>query len=57
MIRIVSPYFVAGVIFKNTIVVRAAPIVKYMVGWHMKKVLDYCDKKDWDYDYIRSKDC
>jgi hypothetical protein len=50
MIRIESPYFVAGVIVQGDKVIRAAPIVKYMFGWTATKVVEYCKKKGWKYE-------
>lgn len=42
-------YFTAGAIVddESERVVEAAPIIKYMVGWHMEKVQTYCAKKGW----------
>ena len=47
MIRIESHYFVVGVIITDEIVVRAPPIVKYMKGWSVQRVTNYCEKKGW----------
>jgi hypothetical protein len=44
LLRITSPYFVAGVI----VGVRAAPIIRYMAGWPMAKIYDYCRRKAGD---------
>lgn len=29
-------------------VYRAAPIIKYMIGWTIAAVADYCHKKEWE---------
>ncbi|MBF0102055.1 MAG: hypothetical protein HQK77_14225 [Desulfobacterales bacterium] len=50
MIRITAPHFVAGLEIKDRIVVRAAPIIRYMVGWPIGTVKDYCDKKGWKFE-------
>ena len=44
--RIVAPHFVAGIV-TNGHVVRAADIVKYMVGWGDQAVRDYTKRKGW----------
>ena len=52
MYQIISHYFTAGIITKNNLVVDAAPIVKYMVGWDLAKVNKYClNKKFKIYNY------
>lgn len=48
MIRIVAPHFVAGVVIEDRRVVKAAPIVKYMIGWSVTRVLTYCRRRGWD---------
>lgn len=40
-------YFYAGIISKYGIVIRTAPILKYMIGWNGRKVYDYCKKKNF----------
>jgi len=54
-----APHFYAGLeIEKNSTyldtfyystykVVKAAPIIKYMVGWTKHNVENYCNKKGW----------
>jgi hypothetical protein len=52
---IVAPHFAAGVIWGNfDSVVQAAPIVRYMMGWSWKEVTDYCLKKGWRAEPLRS---
>lgn len=52
--RISAPHFVAGGMFspkmdsRYKIVVEAAPIIKYMLGWQSYKVEEYCRKKKWE---------
>lgn len=46
MIRIVAPWFVAGVI----IGIRAAPIIGYMCGWSREEIIAYCKKRRWKWD-------
>lgn len=46
--QIDSGYFCAGVVVDDLgRVIRAAPIVKYMRGWTLKQVEDYCREKRW----------
>lgn len=47
LFQIDAPYFCAGGEIKNRIVVAAAPIIKYMIGWAAINVLDYCTAKKW----------
>jgi hypothetical protein len=42
-----APHFNAGVVFENAFIVRAAPIVSYMVGWSMSQLRRFLDKKGW----------
>lgn len=46
-IRILAPHFVAAVIVDNDVVVRVAPIVKYMLGWSADEVREYARLKGW----------
>lgn len=52
LIRIESSYFVAGVIFGDEKVIIAAPIIKYMIGWNMYKVINYCKQKNWKFEIL-----
>lgn len=45
-LRIVSPYFVAGVEVGG----RYAPIVQYMARWDEGRIRAYCRKKRWQCD-------
>lgn len=47
-IRIVSNYFVAGIILDNQAVcIEAAPILKWAIGKPIKELVDYFNKKNW----------
>jgi hypothetical protein len=48
LLQITSNYFCAGVVVQDGAVTRAAPILKYMRGWTIKRVRTYCKIKDWD---------
>ena len=47
ILQIDSGYFCAGVVLDNDRVQRTAPIVKYMLGWTLQRVRDYCERKSW----------
>lgn len=47
MIRISASHFVAGLVLVDDFVVRAAPIVKYMLGWTGGMVDNYCSYRGW----------
>lgn len=36
-------------------VVYAAPILKYMMGWHPDRVARYCEKKGWTCETIKDE--
>ncbi len=47
IIVIQAPHFVAGVCMWDDVGVRAAPILKYMVGWGFPKIERYVARKGW----------
>lgn len=52
MIRIEAPHFTAGVVLgQGMFVIKAPPIVKYMVGWDYHRVMGYCRRKGWGATY------
>ena len=54
--RITAPHFVAGIELGmwHHIVLRAAPIVEYMLGWEGRTVLHYCEKKNWKVEVVEA---
>lgn len=46
-VRITAPHFCCGIVFRNQIVVEAAPIVKYMKGWNGAAVEKFLKNKKW----------
>lgn len=42
-----APHFYAGIEVQNDTVVKAAPILGYMHGWHMMRVNDYAKRRGW----------
>jgi hypothetical protein len=47
LVQITAPHFVAGLIQRDGVVTKAAPIIKYMTGWRIEKVRTYCAGKSW----------
>jgi hypothetical protein len=47
MIRITAPHFCAGVIVEYGRITRAAPILRYMVGWSVERAIAYARGKGW----------
>jgi hypothetical protein len=48
--QIRAPHFTAGVVLMGDRVQTAAPIVRYMIGWHIDRVRGYCTHKRWSVD-------
>lgn len=47
LLRILAPHFVAGVELFEGRAVRSAPILRYMMGWTLQSIRDYCKRKQW----------
>lgn len=47
-LQISSDYFMAALVIKNGIVETSAPILKYMEGWTVDRVKEYCREKHWE---------
>ena len=45
--QIKSNYFCAGLITKESKVIKAAPIINYMLTKSIKEVIDYVTRKNW----------
>ena len=45
--QITSNYFCAGFITKESKVIKAAPIIHYIINKTIKDVIDYVTKKNW----------
>lgn len=56
LIRIVSPWFVVGVECFDDGRKRAAPIVKYMSGWTVNRILRYSNKRGWKAGIVRGQE-
>jgi hypothetical protein len=45
-----APHFNAGIMVDDKFtVVQAAPIIRYMIGWDLGDVMEYCEKRKWDF--------
>lgn len=52
MIQITADHFCAAVTVQNNKVVSTAPILRWMIDWDVEKVLWWCNKKKWKYEFI-----
>lgn len=50
ILQIDAPHFCAGVVLYNKQVVQAAPILSYMIGWQLQRVIGYVKKKCWKWE-------
>ena len=48
-LQITAPHFCAGIVLDAAHggCVKAAPILKYMIGWHYGEIKQYCYVKGW----------
>jgi len=54
--RIKAPHFVAGLTFGG-VVTKAAPILRYMLGWSRGEVIAYCNRKGWRWEPAPDSGC
>ncbi len=52
--QVTSPYFVAGIEVSGSLVVRAAPIIRYMIGWEIGRVVKYANHKGWEVEEVET---
>jgi hypothetical protein len=50
--RVEAPYYVAGLIIENGVVVQAAPILFWAVGKSWNYVRDYFDTKRYKWEFV-----
>ena len=50
LLQVKNNYLCAGLVIENEVVVEAAPILKYMIGWTCSRVMGYCTYKNWEYE-------
>ena len=55
LVRVVAPTFVAG-FETDGIVRRAAPILKYMIGWNDERARAYIKSRGWKASVVQDKD-
>lgn len=55
LVRVSAPHFVAGIVVEDERVVRAAPILRWSIGWHRDALRNYFRKKGWTASVIESK--
>ena len=56
LISIDAPHFNAGLVLRGTLVIEAAPIIRYMRGWDLQHVKSkrYCQRKSWTWQRVNS---
>ncbi len=47
-VLITAPHLGAGVVICRGQIIDAAPVVKYMIGWPLERMLDYVKEKGWE---------
>ncbi len=52
LVRVESRYFVAGFVVRDGYVVKAAPILRYMIGWATSRAVGYVEGKGWTHDLL-----
>ena len=53
MLQIKGGTFTAGVVLnQNSFCVKAAPIIKYMVGWSLAHIVKHCHNRGWRYEVV-----
>ena len=48
-----SNYFTACAVIEKGVIIKAAPIIKYMVGKDVAYIKNYCNKKKWKINFSR----
>ncbi len=56
LLQIKAKHFCAGLVIDGTVVVEAAPILQYMVGWSRVKVAKYARRRKWDWVLVGEED-
>ena len=49
-----APHFCCGIVLVDDRVIRAAPIVRYLVGWHRHHVQRYGRARGWRLETVTS---
>lgn len=45
--QITAPHFCAGIIVENNVIIKAAPILRWMTDKDIGFIKEYCKKKKW----------
>lgn len=51
MMQITAAHFCAGLVMDEK-VTEAAPILRYMIGWSSKRVIEYCMRNGWTMEIV-----
>jgi len=46
--QVTAPHFCAGIIVIDNIVIKAAPILRWMIDKNVDYLTEYCKKKKWE---------
>ncbi len=52
LVRVTAPRFVAGLVLHDDVVIKTAPIARYMVGWSLDKLRKHCERKKWQLEVV-----
>ena len=52
LLRLTLSSAIAGVELAGGRVVRAAPVIRYMLGWSVRRVQDYCQRRGWRWQLV-----
>jgi hypothetical protein len=47
LVLVEAPRFTAGLVLHDNVVIKTAPIARYMVGWSLDKLRKHCERKQW----------
>lgn len=53
--QISAPHFCAGIVLHDSKVIKAAPIVRKMIGWSRKDVRTFCQFRGWKISVVERK--
>jgi hypothetical protein len=45
--QLTAPTFCAGLVLSGAVVIKAAPIIGYMLGWTAARVRIYVERRGW----------
>lgn len=53
LIQVMADHFTAGIVAKDGVVCRAAPILAWMLGMTGKEFVEYCRRKGWRWEVVK----